>query len=165
MQHGGQLMSDKEYMLKKDYDRLMEELDRLKKKERPEVITRIAEARAFGDLSENAEYDAAREHQSFIEGRILQLEDRLAKATVINPDALPKDKIVFGSRVVLYDLDQDRGVEYTLMGKDADYSKKEISVYSPIGRGLLGKREGDVVEIKVPARTLRYEVQKINPEG
>ncbi|MCL6584540.1 MAG: transcription elongation factor GreA [bacterium] len=157
-------MSEKEYMLQKDYDRLMQELERLKKKERPEVIARIAEARAFGDLSENAEYDAAREHQSFIEGRILQLEDRLAKAIVINPDDLPKDKIVFGSRVILYDLDEDREVEYTLVGKDADYSKKEISVYSPIGRGLLGKREGDVVEIKVPSRTLRYEVQKINPQ-
>lgn len=157
-------MSDKEYMLQKDYDRLMQELERLKKKERPEVILRIAEARAFGDLSENAEYDAAREHQSFIEGRILQLEDRLARAIVINPDNLPKDKIVFGSRVLLYDLDEDRDVEYTLMGKDADFSKKEISVYSPIGRGLLGKREGDVVEIKVPSRTLRYEVQRINPE-
>ncbi|MEW6382071.1 MAG: transcription elongation factor GreA [bacterium] len=157
-------MSDKEYMLQKDYDRLMQELERLKKKERPEVILRIAEARAFGDLSENAEYDAAREHQSFIEGRILQLEDRLARAIVINPDNLPKDKIVFGSRVLLYDLDEDRDVEYTLMGKDADFSRKEISVYSPIGRGLLGKREGDIVEIKVPSRTLRYEVQRINPE-
>ena len=157
-------MSEKEYMLQKDYDRLMQELEKLKKKDRPEVIVKIAEARAFGDLSENAEYDAAREHQSFIEGRILHLEDRLARASVIDPDDLPKDKIVFGSRVLLYDLDKDEDVEYTLLGKDADFRRKEISVYSPIGRGLLGKREGDTVEIKVPARILRYEVQKINPD-
>lgn len=155
-------MNEKEYMLKKDYDRLMAELERLKKKERPEVIKRIAEARSFGDITENAEYDAAREHQSFIEGRIATLGDRLARGVVVNPNDLPKDKIVFGSKVLLYDLDQDRQVEYILAGRDADYSRKEISVYSPIGRGLLGKREGDVVEIKVPARVIRFEIQEIN---
>ncbi len=157
-------MTEKEYMLKKDYERLMAELEKLKKKERPDVIQKIAEARAFGDLSENAEYDAAREHQSFIEGKILQLEDRLARAAVINPDDLPKDKIVFGSKVLLYDLDKEKQVEYILLGRDAEFSRNEISVYSPIGRGLLGKREGDVVEIKAPARVIRFEIQQINPQ-
>lgn len=157
------MVSEKEYMLKKDYDRFMVELEKLKKKDRPEIIKRIAEARAFGDLSENAEYNAAREQQSFIEGRIIDLGDRLARSFVVNPEELPKDKIVFGSKVILYDIDQDRKVEYILAGREADYSQKQISVYSPIGRGLLGKRAGDVVEIKVPARLIRFEIQEINP--
>ncbi|MGA1874299.1 MAG: transcription elongation factor GreA [bacterium] len=156
-------MSEKEYMLKSNYEKLMAELEKLKKNDRPEVIKRIAEARSFGDLSENAEYDAAREHQSFIEGRILQLEDRLAKANVIDPGDLPKDKIVFGSKVLVYDLDRESEMEYILLGRDADYNRKEISVYSPIGRGLLGKRVGDTVEIKAPARIVRYEIREINP--
>ncbi|MGU9957137.1 MAG: transcription elongation factor GreA [Arenicellales bacterium WSBS_2016_MAG_OTU3] len=136
------------------------ELRRLKSQDRPKVIEAIAEARAHGDLSENAEYDAAREQQSFIEGRIARLESELSVAEIINPATLnAKGKIVFGSFVELYEESDDKKVAYQIVGNlEADLNKGQISVSSPIARALIGKQEGDEVEVKTPGGLRRYEV-------
>ncbi|MFH0924385.1 MAG: transcription elongation factor GreA [bacterium] len=154
-------MAEKEYLTKEKYNELKEELDRLKIVVRPEVIQAIKEAREHGDLSENAEYEAARERQSFVETKIRQLEDKLARAKIINLKDLPKDKVVFGATIFLYDLDLKKEVKYTLVGGTADYKKGEISISSPIGKGLLGKQKNEIAEIKAPARTIRYKVINI----
>ena len=139
--------------------RLEEELRRLKSEERPRVIQAIAEARAHGDLSENAEYDAAKEKQSFIEGRIKELEDKIARAQVIDPKTIDTDKIVFGATVTLLDVDSDEKKTYRIVGVDeADIKQGSISIESPIARQLLSKKAGDVVTIKVPKGAVEYEV-------
>lgn len=140
--------------------RLEEELHRLKTIERPGVIDAISEARAQGDLSENAEYDAARERQGFIEGRIQELEGTLANAHIINPAELDiDDRIVFGATVTIEDLDSSETVTYQIVGDlEADIRQNMISVSSPVARALIGKSEGDVVMVNVPAGEKEFEI-------
>jgi transcription elongation factor GreA len=141
-------------------ERLQEELQRLKTVERPAVINAIAEARAQGDLSENAEYDAARERQGFIEGRIAELEGTLSNAHLIDPSSLEAEgRAVFGATVDIEDLDSGDRVTYQIVGDvEADIKSNLISVSSPVARALIGKSEGDVVEVKAPAGVREYEV-------
>ena len=144
--YGAQLMKD--------------ELHRLKTKERPAVISAIAEARAHGDLSENADYDAAKERQSFIEGRIADLEGKLGAAQIIDPTTLEADgRITFASTVHLEDLESGEKVTYQIVGTDeADLKERKVSITSPIARALIGKFAGDVVAVEAPAGLHEYEV-------
>ncbi|MBP6020175.1 MAG: transcription elongation factor GreA [Burkholderiaceae bacterium] len=141
-------------------ERLHAELHRLKTKERPDVISAIADARAQGDLSENAEYDAARERQAFVEGRIQELEGTLSNAQIIDPSTLDVDgKAVFGATVDLEDLESGERVTYQIVGDvEADIRANRISVSSPVARALIGKSLGDVVEVHAPAGLREYEV-------
>ncbi len=144
--------------------RLQVELHRLKTVERPDVINAIAEARAQGDLSENAEYDAARERQGFIEGRISELEGTLSNAQIIEPATLQADgRIVFGATVEIEELESGNTVTYQIVGDvEADIRANKISISSPVARALIGKSEGDVVEVKAPAGIREYEIIGIN---
>lgn len=141
-------------------ERLQKELHRLKTIERPEIINAIAEARAQGDLSENAEYDAARERQAFVEGRIQELDGTLSNAQIIDPAALDMEgKAVFGATVEIEDLESGERVTYQIVGDvEADIRSNRISVSSPVARALIGKSEGDVVEVKAPAGIREFEV-------
>jgi len=145
-------------------ERLRAELKRLKTTDRPQVIAAIAEARAHGDLSENAEYDAAKEQQGLIEARIRELESSLSVAEVIDPATLnAPGKVVFGATVSLYDEHRDSDVTYQLVGNlEADLDHGRISIRSPIGRALVGKQEGDEVEVDAPAGKRVYEILKIS---
>ncbi|MFW7343050.1 transcription elongation factor GreA [Pollutimonas sp. H1-120] len=145
-------------------ERLQAELHRLKTIERPAVINAIAEARAQGDLSENAEYDAARERQAFVEGRIQELEGTLSNAQVIDPASLDVDgKAVFGATVEIEDLASGERVTYQIVGDvEADIRANLISVSSPVARALIGKGEGDVVEVKAPAGIREFEVLNVS---
>jgi transcription elongation factor GreA len=142
---------------------LKDELHRLKSVDRPAVITAIAEARAQGDLSENAEYDAARERQGFIEGRIAELEGKLANAQVIDPKLLDAEgRVVFGATVDLEDLGSGDTVTYQIVGDDeADIKAGRISVSSPISRALIGKYAGDVAEVQAPGGVREYEILEV----
>ncbi len=152
-------------MTQRGYEQLREELERLKRVERPKVIALIAEARAHGDLSENAEYAAAKEKQSFVEGRIREMEDKLANAQVIDTNNLSTEKVVFGVTVTIMDLQTEDEKKYTLVGQDeADLKDGKISVQSPVGRALIGKRVGDSVSIVTPSKTVEYEILKITFE-
>lgn len=148
---------------KRGAEQLKAELQRLKTKDRPEVINAIAEARAQGDLSENAEYDAAKDRQGFIEGRIKEIESKLATAQVIDPSQLDADgKIVFGATVELEDEDSGEQVTYQIVGEDeADLKQGLINVASPIGRALIGKEEGDTAEVQAPGGVRHYEVVSV----
>ncbi|WP_434777092.1 transcription elongation factor GreA [Neisseria sp. Ec49-e6-T10] len=139
---------------------LKEELQRLKSVERPSVIAAIAEARSHGDLSENAEYEAAKERQGFIEGRIAELEAKLSNAQIIDPSTLDAEgRIVFGSTVTLLDCDSEEEVRYQIVGEDeADIKLGKISVNSPIARALISKEEGDVAEVQAPGGVREFEV-------
>jgi transcription elongation factor GreA len=147
----------------KGAERLRLELRRLKSEDRPRVIQAIAEARAHGDLSENAEYHAAREQQGFIEGRIKQLEHELSHAEIIDVGHLPKsDKVVFGATVDLEDQDDGTEVVFQIVGElEADVKQGLISITSPIARALVGKSEGDVVDVAVPGGTRAFEIVAI----
>ena len=147
-------------LTKRGADQLRDELQRLKSVERPAVINSIAEARAQGDLSENAEYDAAKEKQGFIEGRIAELESKLAAAQIIDPSVLDADgRVVFAATVDLEDLDSGDSVTYQIVGDDeADIDHGLISVSSPIARALIGKTEGDVAEVQAPGGVREYEI-------
>jgi transcription elongation factor GreA len=142
---------------------LRTELKRLKSADRPRVIKAIAEARSHGDLSENAEYHAAREQQGFIEGRIMEIESRLAAAEIIDIASLPATgKVVFGATVELEDQDGGNAVTYQLVGEDeADIRGGRISITSPIARALIGKVQGDIVEVTAPGKTRSYEVVSV----
>ncbi len=144
-------------------ERLQAELHRLKHVERPAVITAIAEARAQGDLSENAEYDAAREKQGFIEGRISELDGTLSNAQLIEPSTIDADgRAVFGATVEIEDLESGDKVTYQIVGDaEADIKANLISVSSPVARSLIGKYEGDVVEVKAPSGIREYEIISI----
>jgi transcription elongation factor GreA len=139
---------------------LRTELHQLKTVERPRVIQAIQEARAHGDLSENAEYDAAKERQSFIEGRIAEVEGKLANAQIIEPASLDADgRCVFGATVELEDSDSGEVVTYQIVGEDeADIKRGKISITSPIGRALIGKSSGDVAEVMAPGGVRSYEI-------
>jgi transcription elongation factor GreA len=142
---------------------LKEELHRLKHVERPAVINAISEARAQGDLSENAEYDAAKERQSFIEGRIADLEGKLSAAQIIDPKLLDAEgRVVFASTVTLEDLDSGDKVTYQIVGEDeADLKQMKISISSPIARALIGKYAGDEVDVQAPGGVRSYEVLEV----
>ena len=144
------------------YTRLQEELKHLKTVERPAVIRAIAEAREHGDLSENAEYQAARERQSFIEGRVLEIEDRISRADVIDVAALSGDSVKFGATVKLADEDTDEETTYQIVGQDeSDIKAGRLSITAPLARGLIGKSVGDVVEVTTPNGSKSYEVMDI----
>ena len=142
---------------------LKDELQHLKSVERPAVIEAIAEARSHGDLSENAEYDAAKEKQGFVEGRIAELESKLSYAHIVNPTELDADgKIVFAATVTLEDCDSEENVTYQIVGDDeADIKVGLISINSPIARGLIGKEVDDVAIIKTPAGDVEYEILEV----
>ena len=141
------------------YEALKKELENLKRVERPQNIKAIEEARAHGDLSENAEFEAAKDRQGFIEGRIGELGFKLANADVINPDNLPKDRAVFGTKVLLENIDTGEEVEYQLVGPDeSDIGNGRISVSSPLGRAILGKKPGDELTLEVPGGKRIYEL-------
>lgn len=148
-------------MLAEGYKKISEELHRLKAVERPEVIEAIEEARAHGDLSENAEYHAAKERQGQIEATIADLEDRLSRAQIIDPTTLSGDKVVFGATVTLLDED-DKPVRYQIVGQtEADAKSGRISYNSPLGRALIGRKVDDEVEVTVPSGDRWYAVSKI----
>lgn len=142
---------------------LREELARRKQEVRPQITQAIAEAREHGDLKENAEYHAAREQQSFNEGRIQEIESKLADAQVIDVTRItPTGKVIFGSTVTLIDSDSDQEVRYKIVGEDeADLKSNKLSVMSPIARGLIGKSEGDVVVVKTPKGDVEYEIDRV----
>lgn len=150
-------------MTQEGYEALEGELKRLKTKERPDVIKAIAEARAHGDLSENAEYHAARERQSFIEGRLAELEDVLSRAEVIDTSQLTGDTVRFGAKVLLADEETDEEAEYQIVGThEADLNKGRISISSPMARALIGKSVGDSVEVATPGGHKYYEICGVN---
>ena len=138
------------------------EIKHLKQVERPAVIKAISEARAHGDLSENAEYHSAKERQSFIEGRVLELEDKLSRAQVIDVSKLSGKVVKFGATVTLVDEDTDQKSKYQIVGDlEADFAKGRISISSPLARALLGKTSGDTVEVNTPSGGRSYEVLKV----
>lgn len=143
--------------------KLREELQRLKSEERPRIINAIAEARAHGDLKENAEYHAAKEQQSFIEGRIADIESQLSNAQIIDVTTLnPNGKVVFGTTVDLVDEESGGAVTYQIVGDlEADIKQGKISVSSPISRALIGKEEGDVAVVKAPGGERHYEIMAV----
>lgn len=144
-------------------EKLREELQRLKTVERPQVINAIAEARAHGDLKENAEYHAAREQQGFIEGRIRDIEGKLSNATVIDVTTVNANgKVVFGATVALFDVQEDKEVRYQIVGEDeADIEQGLLSVTSPIARALIGKEEGEVAEVQAPGGLREFEIVEV----
>jgi transcription elongation factor GreA len=145
---------------------LKAELRRLKTVERPSVIAAIAEARSHGDLSENAEYDAAKERQGFVEGRIAEVEGKLGNAQIIDPQSLDADgRVVFGSTVELEDMDAGNTVTYQIVGDDeADLKQGKISLNSPVARSLIGKFAGDVAEVQTPGGRREYEILDVRYE-
>lgn len=144
------------------YNSLVEELKRLKTTDRPEVIRAIAEAREHGDLSENAEYHAARERQSFIEGRLAELEDKISRAEVIDVSKLSGATVKFGATVTLADEDTDEKTTYQIVGEDeADIKSQRLSITSPLARALIGKQKGESVEVTTPRGAKSYEIIKV----
>lgn len=148
------------------YEKLRQELERLKKVERPKTIRDIEEARSHGDLSENAEYHAAKDRQGWIEARTREIESKLAQAQVIDTSNLASDKVMFGATVTLSDLGSGEKKTYVLVGEhESDLKNGRISVQSPVGRALIGQQVGSTVTVKTPARTIEYEILNIRFEG
>jgi len=155
-------MSHSVPMTRESFEALQDELKRRIREDRPKVIQDIAEARAHGDLSENAEYDAAKHRQGFIEGRIQELKDKLARAYVVDLSNLKPDKVVFGATVTLYDTMTDEEVTYRIVGEDeADIKLGMMSCTSPVGKALIGHRLDDTVRVKVPSGLKEYEILDI----
>ncbi|HTX50536.1 MAG TPA: transcription elongation factor GreA [Caulobacteraceae bacterium] len=153
---------DKVPMTAEGYHALDEELKRLKTQERPTVIASIAEARTHGDLSENAEYHAAKERQGWIEGRIAVIEDQIARAQIIDVSKLSGDQVKFGATVSVVDEDTEESARYQIVGEhEADVRLGKISIASPIARAMIGKETGDVVEVNTPGGVKAYEILKI----
>ena len=144
-------------------ERLRAELNELKTVQRPKITQAIAEAREHGDLKENAEYHAAREQQSFCEGRIKEIEGKLADSEIIDIKAIPATgKVIFGTTVTLYNLDTEQSVTYQIVGEDeADVKNGKISVGSPIARAMMGKSQGDEITVKAPGGDVPYEIEKV----
>jgi transcription elongation factor GreA len=156
-------MSTKFPMTIQGAEKLALELEDLKKVQRPRIVNAIAEARAHGDLKENAEYSAAREQQSFCEGRIQEIEGKLSNAQIIDVTKIPHSgKVIFGTTVSMINLETDQSVTYQIVGDDeAEVKANKISVNSPIARALIGKEEGDVVIVKAPGGDVEYEIEKV----
>lgn len=150
------------YLTRNGYEKLVEELNYLKNEKRKKLSRAIGEARAHGDISENAEYDAAKDAQGMNEKHIAELEYKLARARIIENENISNDEVLIGATVTLKDIDSDEVLEYMLVSEaEADYAQGKISVTSPVGTALLNHKEKDIVEIKVPAGILKYEVLKI----
>ncbi len=144
------------------YSTLDEELKRLKTEERPSVIAAISEARAHGDLSENAEYHAAKERQGWIEGRIAEIEDKMARAQVIDVSKLSGKHVKFGATITVLDEDTEDEARYQIVGEhEADIKSGRLSLTSPLARGMIGKEKGDVVEVSTPSGIKAYEILKV----
>ncbi|MGD9126394.1 MAG: transcription elongation factor GreA [Planctomycetia bacterium] len=160
-------MSDRIPMTRAGYDKLRAELDHLENEEMPKIEKRIGEARAEGDLSENAESHGARESQGMLQAKINVLRDKLNRASILDPSQIKnKDEIAFGATVVLRDLDLDDEETYTFVGAgEEDYDTGKILTTSPFAQGLMGKKKGDKVEIEVPNGTLKYEILDVTYEG
>ena len=155
-------MTEKIPMTKNGLNKLKSELEHLKNNERPEVIKAIAEAREHGDLSENAEYHAAREKQSFIEGRISELENKISRADVIDTSSLDNSKVTFGATVKVTDLDTNKSHTYKIVGADeSDIEKNLISISAPLGNAMINKSVNDVIEVVTPSGVKEYQVNSI----
>ena len=149
-------------MTAEGYQVLDEELKRLKTSERPQVIAQIAEARSHGDLSENAEYHAAKDRQGWIEGRIAEIEDKMARAQVIDVTRLSGDQVKFGATVTVVDEDTEEEGRYQIVGEhEADVRSGKVSITSPIARAMIGKEKGDTVEVNTPSGVKAYEITKV----
>ena len=150
------------YVTRECHEKMIGQLNDLTSVKRKDIARQIAEARAHGDLGENAEYDAAKEAQVFNEMKIAEMQQKISRCRIINEDAIPLNKAVLGTTVNLKDIDTGEELTYALVSEpEADLAQDKISVSSPVGKGLLGHKEGDAVEIKVPAGVLRYEIVKI----
>ncbi len=156
-------MKSGSYLSREGHDKLSKELEHLKTVRRRELSRAIGEARAHGDISENAEYDAAKDAQGLNEKRISELENKLATSQIIDEENMPTDEILIGATAKLQDLKSGRELTYMLVAEEeADFAQGKISISSPVGSGLLNHKEGDTVEIKVPAGVLKYKVLKIS---
>lgn len=157
------MSNDRVPMTREGYEKLKADLDRMQHSEMIEVAKRIAAARELGDLSENAEYHAAREDQGMLQARVDALKDKLARAYMVDQTTLPKDTVVFGARVRIKNLESGEFEDYELVGPgDEDYDNNKILTTSPRGQGLLGKKVGEIAEIKVPRGILKYQIVDIN---
>ncbi len=155
-------MSADIYLTQDGFEKLVSELEHLKTVKRRQFSKAIGEARAHGDISENAEYDAARDAQAHNEKQIVELEDKLARVRILDKN-IPDDEVLIGATVKLKDMDTQEGLDYTLVSElEADYAVGKISITSPVGSGLLGHKENEVVEIKIPAGVLKYKIIKIS---
>jgi transcription elongation factor GreA len=158
-------MIEKVPMTPEGYRKLQAELKRLKAEERPKIIKAIEVALDHGDLSENAEYDAAKESQQQLDQRLQEIEDKLSRAQVIRPGDVKGDRVVFGARVLLTDLENEKQVSYQLVGEEeADRTRRKISVKSPMARGMIGKSVGDIFYVQTPAGEREYVVEEIRFE-
>jgi transcription elongation factor GreA len=156
-------MSDRMPITVRGKQKLDDELKRLTYTERPNIIKAIEEARSHGDISENAEYEAAKERQSMIEGRIAEVQGQLAGAEIIDPASIKSDKIVFGATVNLMDIETDEKVTYQIVGVDeADVKQGRVSILSPLARALIGKTSGDTVQVKSPKADKEYEIKSFS---
>ena len=155
-------MSGEIYLTQEGYEKLVNELEYLKTVKRRQLSKAVGEARSHGDISENAEYDAAKDAQAYNEKQIIELEDKLAGARILDKD-MPSDEVLIGATVKLKDMDTDEELEYTLVSElEADYNQGKISISSPVGEGLLGHKENEITEIKIPAGILKYKIIKIS---
>ncbi|MDD5120254.1 MAG: transcription elongation factor GreA [Candidatus Omnitrophica bacterium] len=155
-------MANEFYLTQEGYEKLVNELENLKTVKRRQLSKAVGEARAHGDISENAEYDAAKDAQAHNEKQIRELEDKLAGARILDKN-MPTDEVLIGATVKLKDMDTDEELEYTLVSElESDYEQGKISVTSPVGQGLLGHKENEIAQIKIPAGTLKYKIIKIS---
>jgi len=155
-------MADEIYLTQEGYEKLSSQLEQLKTVKRRQLSKAVGEARSHGDISENAEYDAAKDAQAHNEKQIMELEDKLARVRILDKN-IPKDEVLIGATVKLKDMDTDEELEYTLVSElEADYNQNKISVSSPVGQGLLGHKENEIAEIKIPAGILKYKIIKIS---
>ncbi|MFA5157247.1 MAG: transcription elongation factor GreA [Candidatus Omnitrophota bacterium] len=151
------------YLTPEGHRKLVEELEQLKTVRRRQISKEIEKARGHGDISENAEYDAAKDAQAHNEAKISELEFKLAHASIIDNASMSNDEVLIGAKVMLKDMDTDEELEYTLVSEmEADYAQGKISISSPVGKGLMNRKAGEVVEIKIPAGTLKYKILKIS---
>jgi transcription elongation factor GreA len=156
------MSSERIPMSKEGYEKLKAQLDKMVQEDMPRIAEQIAQARGFGDLSENAEYDAARESQGMLQARINDLQDKLARAFIVDKSTLSTDRVVFGATVRVVDLSDSSEEDFTLVGPgEEDYDNNRILTTSPIGQGLIGKKVGEVAEIAIPRGTLRLQVAEI----
>lgn len=151
------------FLTQKGYEKLQADMEHLKTVKRRDIAKQLEKARAMGDLSENAEYDAAKEAQAHLEKRIAELNDKLSRSRIIENEDIPKDKIYVGAQVKLRDEDTEEEMNYLLVSPpEADYAQNKISIESPIGKALMGHKAGDMIEIQVPAGLLKYKILQIS---
>jgi len=159
------MSTDRVPMTQEAYNKRREEIDHLENFEMPKIAEKIAEARAEGDLKENAEYHAQREAQGMLQAKINELKSRLSRAAIVDPTKIPQDEVAFGATVTVLDTDLDEEEKITLVGDgDEDYDNGKYLITSPIGKGLLGKKKGESVEIPVPKGVIRFKVLEISYE-